>query len=415
MRSVLLATLVCTACGRLGFDDGSGSFEIVDELDRGDLEALTRSGGVTLDDSAETGRFTSRVFALPGASWGSIAWEPDAPYRVPLPDDGGADDAYPRGAVDMRDAIVVLHLEGEGTVPLGQELVDTSGRGNHFIAAGVPNVPGPGATYVDGLFGEALAKGADRASFHDVVAGDDLQLGARDFTWATWVRSQQCTDDNSTYFGTETRPAISPHIWFGCCKMTGSLGGYFRGSTGNGVGSCDATASITDDRWHHAAVIKTSPGPGRVRFGFLLDGEEVAVADGMTGEDVTWGPGTRFGFTNFEVASYPASAAIGRFDEAAIWARALSAAELRAVYQRGALDLSLQVRFCDRADCSDGGPFVGPDGTSATVYRDGGLGVGAAQPLGDVARPFFQYRVTFSTLRAGTSPRLHRAILRGSL
>jgi hypothetical protein len=410
MRSVLVATLACAACGRLGFGESANGFEIVDELDRGDLEGLTRSGGLTLDDSAPTGRFTSRVFALPGKSWGTLTWEPDAPYRVPLPDDGAAETGYPHGTVDMRDSIVVLHLDGTGTIALGDALADSSGRDNTFIAVD-GGVPGAGAKYGDGLFGTALVKGADRAFFHDVVTGDDLQLGTRDFTWAVWVRSQQCTDDNSTYFGTETRTVISPHIWFGCCKQTGSLGGYFRGSTGNGIGSCDATPSIIDDVWHHVAVTKTAPAPGRVRYAFALDGEEAAVADGMTGDDVTWGAGTRFGFTNFEIASYPSSAAVGSFDEAAIWTRALSATELRAVYQRGALDLALAIRFCDSADCSDGGAFVGPDGTTATVFRDDGVDL--EQPLGNVARPFMQYRVTFATSRAGVSPRLHRTILRG--
>jgi hypothetical protein len=114
---------------------------------------------------------------------------------------------------------------------------------------------------------------------------------------------------------------------------------------------------------------------------------------------------------DWSAPAYPESVAIGSFDEAVIWARAISPAELRTVYQRGALDLMLQVRFCSIADCSDGGAFVGPDGTSATVYRD--LGFALEQPLGDVTRPFMQYRATFGSLRAGVSPRLHRTILRG--
>lgn len=412
--------VVLAGCGRLGFDDageGGGGAAIVDELDRGQLDGVVRGeGGVALASGGAAGVFTSRVWARPAAldAWTAIGWVPDAPYGKALPDGGGLERGYLRGNADMREAVAVLHLDGSGPVASGSLLADASGRGNDFRGVSTSR-PGATAGYVAGVIGNALSKDVDVAFFRDVGSGD-FQFGVRDFTWVTWVKSDRCSLNNSTYWGTEA-PSESPHIWYGCCDPNGALGGYYRGSGTGGIGGCSDSPPITDGQWHHVAVVKTALNPTTVRFGFTLDGVPDFAVTGEADPDTTWSPTTRFGFTAFEFTRYPDSAAAGEFDEAVVLTRALDEVELRSLFERGALDLTLQVRLCATADCSDGGAFVGPDGTSATSFRDpsGTLEPPVPQSLaevGDVTRPYLQFRASFSTRRVGSTPRLQRVTLR---
>jgi hypothetical protein len=410
-----LALALITGCGRVAFN---GPLEIVDEFDAGTLDMLELADGLVLVADARAGEFTSRVFERPSeiTAWTSLQWLPDAPYHKALPDARAIESGYPHGNADMRGTIALLHLDGTGAVGVGSSLADASGRGNDFVAVATAR-PGTSLGYVPGVIEGGLAKDVDLAFFHDVGDTGDFQFGASDFTWVAWVKSSRCTADNSTYWGSES-PSASPHIWMGCCTPENTVGGYFRGSSGTGLGGCSGGMPIIDNSWHHVAVVKSATSPTTVRLGFVLDGVPDLAVTETTDPDATWDPVTRFGFTSFEISAYPDSAATGTFDEAAVWTRGLDDAELRGVYERGALDVTLQVRFCAQADCTDGGPFVGPDGTIATVFRDpsGTIGPPEAMPLagaGDVRRPYFQYRANFTTLHDGATPRLHSVTIRG--
>jgi len=372
-------------------------------------------GGLVLTSDANAGELSSRVFARPSeiAAWTSVEWLPDAPYHKSLPDTRGVESGYLRGNADMRGTIALLHLDGTGEVGVGTALADASGRANDFVAVASAR-PGTSQGYVDGVLGGALAKDVDLAFFHDVGDSGDFQFGPLDFTWVVWVKTSRCSADNSTYWGTES-PSASPHIWMGCCEPENTFGGYFRGTSGNGIGDCAGGTPIVDNAWHHVAVVKTAISPTSTRYGFIVDGAPAQAVTGATDPETIWDPVTRFGFTSFEISQYPDSAASGTFDEGVMWTRALTDDEIRAVFERGALDLSLQIRFCAEADCRDGGAFVGPDGTTATVFRDPdqALGPPGVMPLvGNVRLPYFQYRASFSSRRVGTTPRLHSVTIR---
>jgi hypothetical protein len=409
--------VVVAGCGRLGFDDSSG-LVIVDDFEIATLDMLERDEGLVLTSNANAGELTSRVFSRPAgvAAWTSFEWLPDAPYHKALPDARGVESGYRHGNADMRGTIALLHLDGTGPIGIGTELADASGRGNNFAAVAT-GLPPASQGYVDGVIGGGLAKDVDLAFFHDVGDTGDFQFGPLDFTWVVWVKSSRCTADNSTYWGTES-PSASPHIWMGCCEPENTFGGYFRGTSGAGIGGCTGGTLIVDNAWHHVAVVKTTTSPSTVRYGFHVDGMPAQAATGTTDPQTLWDPVTRFGFTAFEISKYPDSVATGTFDEGAMWTRALTDEELRAVFERGALDLTFQVRFCGEADCRDGGAFVGPDGTAATVFRDpdqalGPPGAMALAEAGDSRLPYFQYRANFSSRRVGTTPRLHSVTIRG--
>ena len=407
-RSVMrlaLVLLLSAACGRSGFENMGGDGVIVDLFELGTLDRVKRDDGLVLD--GDSGQFTSRVFALPAgyAKWSELRWTPHAPYGKPLPDQQGAESGYAEGAVSMAANVVLLHLDGEGDIDAGDLLADSSGRNNAF-STGLTTHAGIPAAYVAGLVGQALDKDTSRYHYRELATDSDLQFGDSDFTWAAWARIGNCPADNGTVWGTEDSNA-SPHIWMGCCVASGSFGGYFRGTTGTGIGSPCGNV-VVDAAWHHVAVVKTVAG-GSVRYAYYRDGRFDSEASGSTDPNVTWAAGTRFGFTAFNIVAYPDSITPGQFDEAAIWRRALSEAELGAINARAMLDLSFQVHFCERADCSDQAAFFGPDGTAQTQFRDGAptLAPPVAFALtGETSRPYMQYRATFATRRLPLVPRL---------
>ena len=421
-RALSLASLAvaATACGRIDFTPGVDSADLRDdrlegEFGLGVFDHVTYADGLVLD-AASDGAFTSRVFVRPSGAntWDTIAWVPAAPYRKALPDARGIETGYDRGSVDMTDNIALLHLDGASTsVVAGDVLADASGRHNDFVvaASGMPGSPG---SYVPGLVGQALSKGRNLYGSHDIQLTDDFQFGIRDFTWALWVSSDYCSPANTTYWGTEDAD-LSPHIWLGCgsCNATGgtnTINGFYRGTGGGaGVSACGGPPLDTS-AWHHVAVVKTSDSVN-VQYTYFLDGQQIAIGDGPASSSVDWTPPVAFTFTAFHVTSFPDSTAPGQFDEAALWTRALGASEIAALYNCGALGLELQLRFCTDASCSDGGEFVGPDGTTATAFRESASELTPPSPsslaaLSDTGRPYAQYRVRLAALAAPNTPRL---------
>jgi hypothetical protein len=107
----------------------------------------------------------------------------------------------------------------------------------------------------------------------------------------------------------------------------------------------------------------------------------------------------------------------GTVDEAAIWDRALTAAEIVQLYRRGANRARFQVRVCTTATCADdpnGANWKGPDGTNGTYFSELNNNTVPLTSTGDVkktppALPFasftnpigtsqyFQYRVVLES------------------
>ncbi len=419
---------IATGCGHVGFDDVADLADVqcAGQFALGTFDHTTCSAdGVVLDGASATGQFTSRVFARPsGRAWSTLAWGPDAPYGKPLPDGGAHEGGYASYDVEMTGNIVLLHLDGSGSPIAGDMLADASGRGNDFTIAAI-NAGSP-ISYAPGLVGTALDKTLEMYAYRTLTTTSDLQFGASDFTWAVWAKT---TDDcsrgnttNSVYWGTQNEPTPNPHIWLGCGSNSvlncvanvNTVEGFYRGDSGTGDGGCASSTSATNDgRWHHYVLTKSGQAPIVVTF--WADGVAGVQCPGATSPTVTWTPPNQFDFTAFrpdDTTIGDVFSAIGTFDEAAIWTRALSATEIEAVYARAALDLELVARFCARADCSDAPDFVGPDGTTGTTFRDPAQALGPPDPVaiaavGDPSLPFAQYRATLTTLRTDLTPKLH--------
>jgi hypothetical protein len=99
---------------------------------------------------------------------------------------------------------------------------------------------------------------------------------------------------------------------------------------------------------------------------------------------------------------------LGAIDEIAVWKRALSPAEIRGLYARGAGRLAVQVRGCEDPAC-EGVPFVGPDGTSATAYSEDASSAAAPPEISLAPARYVQWTMTLTRSDAAVDPQLASA------
>ncbi|HEU4534383.1 MAG TPA: LamG domain-containing protein, partial [Polyangiaceae bacterium] len=412
------------AAGSAGSAGGGGSAGGLVFSDRG-LEGQFGAG--TFDGAAwqgdrlalgagrASGRFVSRVFDAGGpATWGTIAWEPGAPYRKPLPGAGGRDATYRAGQVFMAENVLLLHFDEITAGALAP--IDASGRGHPVIVAGA-------GTSAVGPFGPALNDDLGDYVYAPIAAASPLNFGTSDFTWAVWVKTTQaCPPEspplgNRVHVGAEDIGAGRTHFWLGCTSITGNCpdadgtgraGGTFctrDGGVDACVNFCGRTV-INDGAWHHVAVVKRGHAPGAVRL-FVDGAPDLAVPDRPFSfpVPVEFDPGIEFAVGGFSENRFPSA---GAFDEVAIFRRALGDDEIGALYRRGALGLALRVRACAQPDCSDAA-FLGPAG-AASAYLDATEGRPPTEPSALRGLPparYFQYEAAFESTAPGVSPELY--------
>ncbi|WP_428264641.1 LamG-like jellyroll fold domain-containing protein [Haliangium sp.] len=386
--------------------------------------------GVTLSDGRDSGEFVSRVFdsGESGTVWSSLTWATDGPHGVPLPDDGAGEDGYLRDGADMADNVLLLHLE-DGAISPGRQLVDSSGRGNRPVLTSTASDELVGA---DGRFGRALIDTLDSHFYIDIdptgspAVGDDFGFGEGGFTWALWLETGQDCSDNRVYMGAEGYGVDGYiHMWLGCNSgdapwcAPGSPGGRVGGFITSaqeiedyGVGVC-GLSQINDDAWHHIALVKAGHAPATVSL--YVDGAVEFSEEFSFGQPFQFAEPVRFIIGSFgsyadDLLLYQAE---GRYDELAIWRRALDAEEVAAMYRRGGLRVGFQVRACSEPGCADDPPFVGPDGSETRLYRapSGGTGPERAVALDGVSGRYLQYRAVLESDIPDESPVLRRVAL----
>jgi hypothetical protein len=429
----LAALAFAAGCGRIGFDPSAGSdWVFVDETqaifdlgsyDSGAAPLAWRDGAIQLAtppfDPAAVGYYVSRPLDTGGeaAVWNTLAWVPTAPSGRPLPDDGARDVGYVDGVVDMAEATLLLHLDGTGSGADGSVVPDRSGRAHD----GLVQLAGQGVRYIPGVFGQALD--IDRDAWV-TLDGRYFDFGTGGITYAIWIKNFDCAQSN------DNRVAMGggglndrPHTWLGAgcpdpCSGLDSANVNFLDDSRNGTNVEPCTGVVLEDGgWHHLVGVKdghTAP-PAVIRL--YVDGREVGATSYDFGANTfTYAGGElRLGGFNLGGTQYNTRIVV---DEAAIWKRALSAAEVEALYRRASVRLELQIRVCADGTCDDEA-FVGPDGTSATAFTEADLiGAAGAQqdnlgPLGLVGR-LAQYRVRFSTEVSTVSPGLRRVEVRAT-
>ncbi len=401
------------AAGDAGGLDAGAMIFVDDELD-GEFGAGTfvdtawSVDHVGLSAPSTTGTFRSRVFdAGQEVSWTTIGWLPGAPYGKSLPAAGKSESGYPADNMNMSEIVLLLRFDGPlGALADGAPVPDSSGLANDASV-------NAGAALVGGQLGQALGDDSSGYAFTPIGAGSGLNFGSSDFTWSLWVKTTESCSSNRVHLGAEDSIAAPTHLWLGCTVSsqcpngdgTGRAGGTFcshNDTADDCQGYCGKT-EINDGAWHQLVVVKQGHDPGTIRL--FVDGKDdlVSPTDTAFSKPFTFTAGTELTVGAFSEGTYQSA---GTFDEVAIWRRALSPSEVSAMYRRGRLRLSLQVRVCSQSDCSDAPPFVGPSGaTSSYLDPEDELSPPSAVPLqGLTPGRYFQYQASFS---GETSPELH--------
>jgi len=249
----------------------------------------------------------------------------------------------------------------------------------------------------------------------------DFSTGTDDFTWSMWLQTTEaclCNDSlgNDIYLGADDDRQTGAHLWFGCARAitgecpaggaaSGRLGGTLISVSGNETdgGVYCGTRDITDGVWHHLVLTKTGHAPATIET--WIDG-----ARDFSGQITFQAPIVFDAGLPFNIAGEPTPReTAGTFDEIAIWRRALSGDQVRALYLRGVRQLGIQLRACAEPDCADDPPFVGPGSAPGAEFVDlAGGGPSVPVDLDGVRGRYFQYRASFAGVAAPDgSPELH--------
>lgn len=313
-------------------------------------------GELVLAMDAPSGTWTSEI--LGGDRERMLArldWTTRAPYGKPLPDDGATESGYAEGNVAMTGNVLLLHLD-EG--PGATTFIDDSGAGNH------------GTCFVD----SCPTRGADGPFAHAIDFEDDLRQGIvvpaspslepDEVTVAVWMRP-----DGPPWPGDTNLMAIGKGF-----NGTPPYAAYSIEFTGANQFRCYATwddGGVPRGEWVESGVFAGDPGFTHVACVKDLETLSIWVNGQMANEIPAMGPLAyvatddddlhigSFGFANQLMN--------GAIDEVAIWNRPLEDAEIAAIYRRGALRLSIQVRTCDEP-CTDE-LFHGP-GDAVTFWSE---------------------------------------------
>ncbi len=402
MCAGLFSAMAVFGCGRIGYAPFSTALCSGIAGGTHDETRLNSRQGIELAD-ATSGAYTSVVCDVgPGFAPKLLQAVPRAPYQKPIPIQ--SESGYSEANVDTFALASLWRLNLDSSAGLGAAVVDATGLGytGTVVGSGVGEAIQP----AQGLFGQAAnfdGLGGHRIDFGDV---DALDFGVNSFSFGVWVFVEQTAGDHDIPI-------------------------YKGGSSASTAGY---DIELGDGNWN--GRISDGTVTSALRFGFLNDFQGAwthlfVVVDRQSQEMHVYANGNRIDTGSIAaVGSVSSSRQLtigshdntmhqfwGRIEEVSIWRRALSAAEVDNLYRRGALAIRYQVRTCSTPDCAEDGPFIGPDGTSATFYSErtnetGGMPVfDLTQNPSLTANRYFQWKAFFQTADIDISPELSGMIV----
>lgn len=390
-------------------DDTGQDFQL------GSAQQIINDGGtLLLAEGYTSGIFESRWLSYDGGSGALTAfeWLPAAPYSKQLPDrtrTAAEVAAYEADGLSLDRLVLLLHFSGEtGTfLAPGSQTAETSG-GDHPVVF-LDNDPILSSTLVDGKLGTAAFISRDDCFVvQDADSSTEFHFDDGAFSYAVWVKIASCAASASTSIvaiGGEI-----PHIWLGASCPEGTAYWMVRDDDGTGD-RVRSTVNVIDDQWHHLVGVK-EPSPERIAL--YVDG--VAVSH-TTGHWAHFGnPTKKILLGNFPAGTPPLYNYGSELsvDELAIFARALSAGEVRALYARGAAVARFQLWLCDaqREQCDLEQPlWIGPDGTTASAFDElanlAPQRPGPLAPAVELGGRYFKYRLLLGRDDLTLDPRIH--------
>ena len=377
---MLLPLLIFAACqpGVTDLTLAGGTFDGLARYDGGlglaeGPSASPPDAGIAFQPGSRFGFYKSPVLDAGFLTrWIAFTWSMSSPAGLPLANDAGREN-FRDYNIDMRGNVALFHFDEPSWSGASAEVRDSSGQGNHgTVDAGASTVP-------NGLFGRAgNFDGVDDC----VMVPDSPTLNPTSaLTLSVWFYPRTPNGSPQGLISKRidyTQPsAYTLFLWLG-----GTL--WFDLDTEN-----DRTTGaivIEPAQWHHAALVYDGTQLPMVRASLYVDG----VKDlGGLETSASLPPN----LAQLAIGCLPnpnpnpSQAFDGLLDEAALWQRALSPAEIKALVSRGTSRLLFQVRACDDGTCSTNPRWVGPGNTPDTFFT--GLG----GPLSLADSQFVQYRV----------------------
>lgn len=301
-----------------------------------------------------SGQITSRVFdALSLAPWTSFASTTTLPFSKELPGSSGSESSsvYTSQTAGLMSGLVGLwHLDEASGTSGSSSVKDSSSQGNNGTPIG-------GTTFgTTGEFGSAVT--FNGSTGYIGLSETSFPTGNSDRTVSVWFKTSATNPQSIFYYGVGT---VSNQFDLYVTSNTVSVdigGGSLTGGT------------LVSGAWNHFAVTLSSGSYSSYLNGVLVASGSATLNTSAANFEIGngyWSGRTDSGGTTFN----------GSIDEVAIWNRALSSTEARALYRRGANRLKYQIRSCANSDCSDqqaltttGYGWKGPDNTQLSYFSE---------------------------------------------
>jgi hypothetical protein len=351
-------------------------------------------GRIGLVPGEVTGTYTTPVCAWSGATR-SLIVVPAAPYGKPLPTTSEID--YPGGNLDATALVGLWHLDG----PLGPIADDSPIDEASNASAGVArNSNGAGMAYAASVFGAGL----------ECDGLDDYVEIAPNPAWQTFDQVTLQAWASAGYTGPSSQFMRLVSYWV----AGDTLGSTFQLSHFPSGAILFMVKELANSFWAGGGDWQQTSGTWHHLVG-VYDGVEVALyVNGVDQMRVAFsGPleqrtGALYFCQGGSGTAPPVYQYHGAIDEVAIWNRALSADEVRALHARGAAAIGVQIRACADPACT-GVAFVGPDGTPGTSYSEA-ASTSPALATFDLsavpAAPYLQIATTLSRTSGAVDPEL---------
>jgi Tfp pilus assembly protein PilE len=194
--------------------------------------------------------------------------------------------------------------EGSGTTAQ-----DTSGKGNHGTLANSPS-------WTSGKVGGALSFSG--SAYVNIGSGNNLNLTG-DFTLSAWVKT--ANSDSGMYILSRLNACLNASNVYSLHRNPSNLVVFITSDNANTITS---TITIHDDQWHHVAGT-ISGTTMRLYIDGVQEGPTVTVS---TSRDSFPSASTEIG----NVTVCGSNSWQGQIDETRIYNRALTAAEIEAIY-----------------------------------------------------------------------------------
>ncbi|NQU17898.1 MAG: Ig-like domain-containing protein [Candidatus Saganbacteria bacterium] len=370
---------------QIEFSSGAAKLIQVDQIDS-DNTSSGFGGGTNgnttwstdhleLSTGKTTGSFESRVMdSLGSVTWETISWTPAAPYYKELPGSAQSESGYSTGNADMTGNVLLMHMNDSST-----SIADSSGSSNTGTYNGALNLQ-------TGKLSKAIGfDGSD-----DVVSisnNSNLDFTG-EYTLSGWVYPETALSATNPYMMIICRGGLNSDDIEVYMRTDGLVILHNRNNGGT-ISHVNKWDNPTVGRWNHFVVTWKNNV-----WQLFLDGELKQTSTAMLDPKDT-NKGWLIGNVN-----HGAFGSYGHFDglidEAAIFNRALSSAEVLSFFNRGVLRQKYQVRSGSANPPT--GDFVGPDGTTSSFYSELDSNNSGLTPPSDISlsnvsdNRYFQYK-----------------------